>query len=156
MPVRDLVAKGADRLELLAHAGMLVPWGRATSRTDAPLSGVVTLRVEVQWLTPHEPLREAESALPQGKVRARLTGGNELVDRCLNCPYREGRAVGRKPLKKGENVTKLERQYAELIKAVPVDSQPVVEVEEELQEPYAGRIIQTYTTYSVSEQPDGV
>jgi len=59
--------------------------------------------------------------------------------------------VGRKPLKQGEFVTELEKQYAELFKTAP-ESQPVQD--EDFQEPHAGRIVPSYTTYSVSERPE--
>ena len=59
--------------------------------------------------------------------------------------------MGRKLLKKGENVTELEKQHAELFKPAP-ESQPLQD--EDFAEPYAGRIVPSFTTYSVSEQPE--
>ena len=54
-------------------------------------------------------------------------------------------------MKVKEKVHSLEDQYLQVFKAAPQAPQPE---EPSLEQPYFGRVVQTVTTYSVSEKPE--
>lgn len=54
-------------------------------------------------------------------------------------------------MKVKEKPQSLESQYLQVFKAAPQAPQPV---EPSLEQPYFGRVVQTVTTYSVSEKPE--
>ena len=63
-----------------------------------------------------------------------------------------GFTIGDKPMKAKDKSPSLQKQYLEILQGSPDDATPSQHFN--LEQPYAGRIVQAVTTYSVSEKPE--